>query len=330
MAPKVRHGGSNGGSGAYGDSGGGGSDGLGTGGGGLGSTALMAGVVAALIVLVVVGKLFGGKRRAGIKPFVKPDGNRFMRIEDEFESLNDIKNALRQAELEGCNLIVAVDYTSSNKSQGDRTFGGRSLHYVDPTGKTNNPYQEVISIIGRTLADFDDDKIIPLFGFGDASTTDHSVFPMFTDRGCNGLEDLLNSYNAYTPNVDLSGPTSFTPAIRAAVNIVREARNSYHILLLITDGMTMKPQLDATTIVEASNYPLSIVCVGVGDGPFDKMVQFDDELPERMFDNFQFVKWSDVWSLSHHRDVEFAKRALMEIPEQFQAIRHLGLLGSQA
>lgn len=38
-----------------------------------------------------------------------------------------------------------------------------------------------------------------------------------------------------------------------------------------------------------SNFPLSIVLVGVGDGPWDLANKYDDLLPSRHFDNFQVL-----------------------------------------
>lgn len=47
------------------------------------------------------------------------------------------------------------------------SFNNRSLHAV---GGITNPYEKAISIIGKTLAPFDDDNLIPCFGFGDGKS----------------------------------------------------------------------------------------------------------------------------------------------------------------
>jgi hypothetical protein len=44
------------------------------------------------------------------------------------------------------------------------SFQQRSLHWL---GEETNPYEEAMSIIARTLQSFDDDGLIPVFGFGD-------------------------------------------------------------------------------------------------------------------------------------------------------------------
>jgi hypothetical protein len=49
--------------------------------------------------------------------------------------------------------------------------------------------------------------------FGDITTQDKGVFPFFPDRPCNGFQEVLTRYIEITPNVKLSGPTSFAPLI---------------------------------------------------------------------------------------------------------------------
>jgi E3 ubiquitin-protein ligase RGLG len=49
----------------------------------------------------------------------------------------------------------------------ENNFNNRSLHEI---GETPNPYEQAISIVGRTLSRFDEDNLIPCFGFGDGQS----------------------------------------------------------------------------------------------------------------------------------------------------------------
>uniref|UniRef100_A0A6N2KUD7 Copine C-terminal domain-containing protein n=1 Tax=Salix viminalis TaxID=40686 RepID=A0A6N2KUD7_SALVM len=126
-------------------------------------------------------------------------------IPDNFNSLDQVISSLREAGLESSNLILGVDFTKSNEWTGRHSFLRKSLHAI---GSTPNPYEQAISIIGRTLSPFDEDNLIPCFGFGDASTHDKYVFSFYPDnRPCNGLEEALTRYREIVPHLNLSGST---------------------------------------------------------------------------------------------------------------------------
>nr|XP_010930718.1 E3 ubiquitin-protein ligase RGLG3 [Elaeis guineensis]XP_010930719.1 E3 ubiquitin-protein ligase RGLG3 [Elaeis guineensis]XP_010930720.1 E3 ubiquitin-protein ligase RGLG3 [Elaeis guineensis]XP_019708404.1 E3 ubiquitin-protein ligase RGLG3 [Elaeis guineensis]XP_029122475.1 E3 ubiquitin-protein ligase RGLG3 [Elaeis guineensis] len=257
-------------------------------------------------------------------------------IPDNFSSLDQVISALREAGLESSNLILGIDFTKSNEWTGKYSFSRRSLHAI---GNTPNPYERAISIIGHTLSPFDEDNLIPCFGFGDASTHDHSVFSFYPDHHpCRGFEDALARYREIVPYLNLSGPTSFAPVIHAAIQVVEKSNWQYHVLVIIADGQVtrnsnvphgkLSPQEHATieAIVDASYYPLSIIMVGVGDGPWDAMQQFDDCIPQRAFDNFQFVNFTNIMSSNievSKKEAAFALAALMEIPFQYKATQRL-------
>lgn len=261
------------------------------------------------------------------KPKQKQPKQKSHAILDKYDTMEQLQDALRTAGLESSNLIIGVDYTKSNTWTGKNSFGNQCLHLLHPQYPIYNPYQRVIDSIGRALEVFDDDKYIPAFGFGDISTTNKGVFSfMVGEQPCHGVGQVLDRYNEITPQVTMSGPTNFAPLIRKAIDIVKMAK-SYHILLIIADGQVDNEKDTIAAIVEASHYPLSIVCIGVGDGPFDKMVEFDDKLVDNKFDNFQFVNYFDVVSQAPElQDVIFAVKALQEIPDQYKFIKEHGYL----
>jgi len=279
---------------------------------------------------------------------------------DRFKSYEDIVTALHRLGLEHCNLVLGIDFTESNIWQGKSTNKGHSLHHIGHGKHGTNPYQRVIEVLGHTMQSFitADTKVnhkylktaskflgnaknasnmsIPCFGFGDSITKDHSVFPLKENgEPCYSFSDVMSSYKSTVARVTLGGPTNFAPIINKTISIVKETKR-HHLLVIVADGQLVDEKPSAQAVVDASLHPLSIVVVGVGDGPWDALEQFDDWLPRRKFDNFQFVEYERVAGKcdGHHHGREFdlmlALNVLMEVPDQYKACRHLGMLPNES
>jgi E3 ubiquitin-protein ligase RGLG len=254
-------------------------------------------------------------------------------VAKKYDSYEELETGLRTAGLESCQLIVGIDFTRSNEWQGGPPFySQKNLHSAF---SFPNPYQQVLQIMCLSLANFDDDGFIPAYGFGDTRTTNKAVFSFLSNEAsqevpCLRLEGVLEVYNRIITDINqgtirMSGPTSFAPLIYKAIEIVKTA-GQYHILLIVCDGAVDNKEETIRAIISASNYPLSIVCIGVGKGPWDTMEHFDDHISNRKFDNFHFVNFHKMMEKCENVEVEFAKNALMEIPAQFDYIKKHHLL----
>ncbi|XP_044984562.1 E3 ubiquitin-protein ligase RGLG5-like isoform X2 [Hordeum vulgare subsp. vulgare] len=256
-----------------------------------------------------------------------------------YGTLDQVNAALQRVGLESSNLIIGVDFTKSNQWTGKRCFAGRSLHDL---AAGPNPYEEAIGIVGKTLSAYDEDNAIPCFGFGDTSTHDQGVFSFYGDgRPCAGFPEALRRYREIAAAVHLSGPTSLAPIIEAAMGIVQRSGHQYHILLIIADGQVPRgssahrasypdesrsenymEERTLQALIQASHFPLSIVLIGVGDGPWgDDQMRFHDD--RRRFDNFQFVDFTKIMSAEMSRaekEERFGLEALGKIPSQYAAI----------
>lgn len=253
----------------------------------------------------------------------------FAAFRDRFRSFTEVSTAMLRAGLPDIHVIVGIDFSASNEWQGRKCFRGESLHAVRGSS-IYNPYQKVLSSLGGVLMPLLHGNPIPAFGFGDVGTKDADVFSLI-DSGapCLDFNDLMCAYAHVAQRVQLSGPTSYAPVIKKAQEITSSSRE-FHILLIVTDGQVVTG--DAATrraIIAASYHPVSIVIVGVGDGPFLALEEYDDLLPERQFDNLQLVKHLEATRNCRNPDASLALHALMEIPDQYRAIVKLGLLKGQ-
>jgi len=246
---------------------------------------------------------------------------------DNFLSLHDVTQAILKAGVDKAKLIIGFDLTASNEWQGRCTFGRNSLHKLHPVrpAQVYNPYQRVISIIGKTFQPFIQGSIW-CYGFGDLLTQDHSVHNINQDKPCKDIREVLSRYNEIVKECVLSGPTSFAPIINQSIRLVEESGHQFHILVIIADGQMEEEAPTISALVSASSVPLSIILVGVGDGPWPVMQEFDDHIRGRKFDNFQFVDFSSFGKENKNSETAFTLAALMEIPDQLKSMVKLGIL----
>ncbi|KQJ99632.1 protein BONZAI 1 [Brachypodium distachyon] len=228
----------------------------------------------------------------------------------------------------GCqlNLMVAIDYTASN---GNPRLPD-SLHYIDPNGRPN-AYQRVILEFGDILQYYDPAKRFPSWGYG-ARPIDGPVSHCFNLNGSayqpevEGIQGIMSAYISALRNVSLAGPTLFGPLISTATAIASQSlisnQQKYFILLIVTDGVVTDFQETIDAIIKASDFPLSIVVVGVGGADFKEMEFLDPNKGERLESSTGRVASRDVIQFAPMKDVHGAgisivQSLLAEIPGQF-------------
>ena len=226
------------------------------------------------------------------------------------------------------NFTLAVDFTGSNGNPADP----RSLHYRDPSGRPNQ-YQAAITAVGDIVQDYDSDKMFPALGFGARvpphGAVSHEFFLSLDPASpfCAGLEGVMAAYNNALHNVQLYGPTNFSPVIRHVAKFAHTYQNdptNYFVLLIITDGIITDFDETKRAIIESSSLPLSIIIVGVGNEDFEAMEELDSDeallrhgslVAKRDIVQFvemrKFIQKNGTWSKE-----QLAAEVLAEIPGQ--------------
>ncbi|KAJ4958564.1 hypothetical protein NE237_025675 [Protea cynaroides] len=135
---------------------------------------------------------------------------------------------------------------------------------------------------------------------------------------CQGFEEVLTCYKKIAKKCICGvGPTCYATIIEAAIDMVDKSGGQHYVLVIIADDW-IKRRVEIESIVNASGYAHSIVYLGVGDGPWDKMKGIADKIHGRNFDNFQNPS---------EKVAAFSLVSTMKIPMHYKASKEYGFLG---
>ncbi|KAH1071582.1 hypothetical protein AAZX31_03G221700 [Glycine max] len=225
------------------------------------------------------------------------------------------------------NFMVAIDLTASNGNP----HHSDSLHYIDAYGRLNS-YQKAVMEVGEVIQFYDSDRQFPAWGFGGklpGGTVSH-CFNLNGNPGASevvGVEGIMDAYASALRSVTLSGPTLFGPVINMAAQMAVQSITShnntkYYVLLIITDGVVTDLQETINAVVKASDLPLSILIVGVGNADFKSMEVLDADNGRRLESPTGRVATRDIVQFIPMREVQsgqisVVQALLEELPDQF-------------
>ena len=217
-------------------------------------------------------------------------------------------------------LSVAVDFTGSN---GDPRKPG-TLHYIDHGGGQLNDYEKALTAVGSIVAKYDSDQKFPMLGFGAKfrGVIQH-LFQLGSTPEVSGIKGMIDAYRGtFKTGLTMSGPTVFAEVIQLAAAQARSkqeasrkiGQQAYHILLILTDGAVSDINQTKEAIRAASDAPLSIVIVGIGNADFSGMQFLDDFISQEGGgrDICQFVEFQR----HQFNKIHLTQATLEEIPEQ--------------
>ena len=160
------------------------------------------------------------------------------------KTFSELKQKIDEKGIKELGVFYGIDYTASNVTSGKESFNGKNLHLIEKDKK--NPYEEVLTILGKYLQEYSSD--IYLYSFGDSISHGTSTSNMNkTGEPFTNYEDVVSTYRSVTPFVTLSGPTNFSPLIEKAIEYAKTTQKQT-LLIILCDGQLSDIKSNITTI----------------------------------------------------------------------------------
>ena len=181
------------------------------------------------------------------------------------------------------NLWMAFDFTDTNGDPAEK----QSLHYLNPNAMENH-YTFTTKSIAEGAGAYGTSKNIFALGFGarvpPTGALSHN-FPLNVSAGgdsfCLGFDGILEAYQQTLQTVTFSDPCNLAPIINHAAKHVQTFMidcTQYFVLIILTHGGVNDLEATKAAIVAASDWPLSVIIVGICDGDFSALEEFKAEV----------------------------------------------------
>ena len=217
-------------------------------------------------------------------------------------------------------LSIAIDFTGSNGYPEWR----ESLHYIKD-GFINN-YEKAIREHYKIISLYNKNDKYNVYGFGaDIEGDFKEIFNLngTDDPSIKGIENIISEYKKTVNNVEFSGGTYFAPIIREVKRKIEEKKDinsNYHILLIISDGEIFDIENTIDSIIEASNFPISFIIIGIGSDVTSDMKTLNGEKGKLISRNGEELN-RDIVQYVHFKDFannlnKLADEVLKYIPGQ--------------
>jgi len=132
--------------------------------------------------------------------------------------------------------------------------------------------------VGKVLETYANKKRFMGYGFGGIpkfmnKKEPSNCFPLTGKHEApeiKGLSNLLQQYRDSLDGIELYGPTLFDEVIYKVIEFTEKVQGLYyHVLLILTDGGIHDLRKTIDAVSRASEKPISIIIVGIGDGDDD-------------------------------------------------------------
>jgi len=210
----------------------------------------------------------------------KIDNNKYINIINKSHSIEKEYNLKDYIEAGvKVKLIIGIDYSLNNLPINQQL----SLHHLD---SNKNQYEEAIEIFINIFKDYISSYKFPVYGFSAILNNNPNVVNNCFNVNMNlqnpeifSKDYIFEKYRESFKYLTLSDSSKFSPLLQNVLDEIKKENDQikYNILLLMTTGYIKDKEETIDILVEGSSYPLSVVIIGIGNGPFEDMRELTGE-----------------------------------------------------